>query len=130
MAETRPAACVVIYDGTCGFCRRQIAWIAARDRGRVFEFVPRQAAGLELRFPRLAESDFSSGLRLILPDGRIRVGADGVYEIARRLPGWRRLAWLYHVPGLHGVARAAYGWVARNRNRLSDRCEDGACRSP
>ncbi|TWT44238.1 hypothetical protein RAS1_06480 [Phycisphaerae bacterium RAS1] len=128
---TKPAGqaprCVLVYDGACGFCRRQVAWIAARDRSQLFEFTPRQSPGLDERFPALREGDFDTGLRLILPDGRIRVGADGVYEIARRLPRWRRLAWLYHVPGLRAVARALYAWIARNRHRFARRCDDGAC---
>lgn len=124
------AKSVVVYDGACGFCRKQVARIARWDRAGVFEFLARQTPGLEERFPRLADADFNTGLRLILPDGTILVGADGVYEIARRLPRFRALAWLYRVPLLHGFCKSLYAWVARNRYRLVNSCDDGACSVP
>jgi predicted DCC family thiol-disulfide oxidoreductase YuxK len=119
---------VIIYDGACPFCLKQVARIQRRDPGRIFEYVPRQTPGLEQRYPRLAEGEFITGMRLVHPDGRISVGADAVYGIARRLRPWRYAAWLYRVPGLRQLARAAYAWVAANRQRLGRSCDDGACR--
>lgn len=127
-AQSGAVPAVVVYDGACPFCRRQVAWISARDRHGAFEFVPRQAPGLLERFPILSVGDFDTGMRLVLPDGQVRVGADAVYAIARRLRGWRWLALLYRVPGLHGLSRRLYAWVARNRQRLARTCEDGCSR--
>jgi predicted DCC family thiol-disulfide oxidoreductase YuxK len=93
-----------------------------------FEFVPRQTAGLENRFPVLAATDFNTGMRLVEPDGRVKVGADAVYAIARRLARWRWLALLYCVPGLRMLFRWLYAWVARNRQRLAGNCDDGCAR--
>ena len=121
---------VVVYDGECPFCLRQIARIRAWDPGGRFEYLPRQTDGIEERFPILATSDFDVGMRLIEPGGRVHVGADAVYEIARRLPRTRWAAWLYRVPGLHGVAREAYGWIARNRRRLGRACGPDGCPVP
>jgi predicted DCC family thiol-disulfide oxidoreductase YuxK len=92
--------------------------IRALDSQGVLEYVPRDTAGLVERFPQLAAGDFNTGMRLITPDGTVYVGADSLYQVARRLRGWRRLAWLYRVPLLHALARAAYAWIARNRHRL------------
>lgn len=117
-----------MYDGQCPFCLRQVERIKLRDCNGVFEYVPRQTDDLERRFPMLAEGDFNSGMRLVHGDGSVSVGADAVYEIARRLPVWRAGAWLYRVPGLRAIFRALYAWVARNRYRLAPKCEDGACR--
>ncbi len=117
----------LIYDGECSFCLRQIERIKHRDREAGFEYLPRLTPGLEERFPRLAEGDFNSGMRLIMPDGTIHVGADAVYQVARHLPGWRRLAWLYRLPGLHGLARLAYGWVAARRSSLGPASTDDSC---
>jgi predicted DCC family thiol-disulfide oxidoreductase YuxK len=66
-------------------------------------------------------------MRLVHTDGSVSVGADAVYAIAGRLRGWRRVAWLYRVPGLRGLCRIAYGWIARNRHRIGGACTD-ACR--
>ncbi len=115
---------VVVYDGECAFCRRQIARIRRYDRHARFECVPRQTPGLTERFPALGDGGFDTGMRLIMPDGRIYIGADSVYQIARRLAVFRWFAWLYRVPGIHVLARAAYGWIAARRQSLGRRCND------
>ena len=121
------SGCVVVYDGNCPFCRRQVDRIRRRDARAIFSYLPRQTPGLTERFPRLAEQDFNTGMRLIAPEGIVHLGADAVYHIARRLPGWRRWAWLYQVPGLHALFRAAYAWVAAHRMSLSGACPAGSC---
>jgi predicted DCC family thiol-disulfide oxidoreductase YuxK len=118
---------VIVYDGECPFCRKQVDRIRSRDVRDQFEYLPRQSASLTDRFPILAEADFNTGMRLVLPDGQVHVGADAVYQIARRLAGWRRIAWLYRVPVLHALARRIYGWIAANRQRLGQDCSDASC---
>lgn len=118
---------VVVYDGECPYCLKQVDRMQSRDSDRTFEYQPRQAAGLEERFPKLADGDFNSGMRLIHTDGSISVGADAVYEIARRLNGWKYLAWLYRVPVLGWICRTGYAWIARNRYRFAKKCEDDVC---
>ena len=119
---------VIVYDGECVFCQRQIERIKRRDKQERFEYVPKQTPGLDDRFPRLAEGDFNTGMRLITPTGEIHVGADAVYQITRVLLPWRLFAWLYRVPGIHAVLRLAYSWVAARRQKLGKSCADDACR--
>lgn len=115
---------VIVYDGACRFCTSQVHWIQQRDRDGVFEFVSSGASGLLERFPQLRDHDLNSGLRAILPDGRTAIGADGVYEIALRLRGWRRMAWLYRVPGLGPLWRRVYASIAARRYQLAGRCDE------
>ncbi len=115
MTNALPRKSTVVYDGQCSFCRRWVARIARRDRHDAFEFVARQTTGLTKRFPRLAEGDFNTGMRLITPDNVIHVGADAAYQIARHLRYWRWIAWLYFVPGIHSLTRALYAQIAANR---------------
>ena len=100
----------------------------ARDTNGAFEYTPRQTPALEQRFPQLAAGDFNTGMRLVHPDGHVSIGADAIYHIARNLPGWNRLAWLYRVPGFGVVARLIYAWIARNRYRLAKSCDAGECK--
>ena len=120
---------VVIYDGECSFCLRQIERIKRHDRRSRFEYVPRQSPGLDERFPRLADDDFNSGMRLITPRGEILVGADALYHIVRRLPIWGNIAWIYRLPGLNRLARLAYRWIAANRHRLGRSGAEPSCNS-
>ncbi len=128
MTNALPRKSTVVYDGQCSFCRRWVARIARRDRHDAFEFVARQTTGLTKRFPRLAEGDFNTGMRLITPDNVIHVGADAAYQIARHLRYWRWIAWLYFVPGIHSLTRALYAQIAANRQSLGGRCDDGTCK--
>ena len=105
----------LVCDGRCSFCRRWRARIARRDRSDAFEFVSRPTEGLTKRFPKLVEGDFNTGMRLIAPDQAIYVGADAVYQIVRRLRCWRRIAWWYHVPGIHWLTRTVYARVTTIR---------------
>ena len=120
--KTRP---VVVFDGECPFCLKQVNRMQTRDTDATFEYVPRQADGLRQRFPELMEGNFISGMRLVHTDGSVSVGADAIYHIARRIKGWRRLAWLYRIPVLHWFFRRAYAWVAKNRYMLAKRCDEG-----
>ncbi len=117
----------LVYDGECPFCRKWVTRIGRRDRIGALELVARQTEGLTERFPRLDESDFNTGMRLITPENVIHVGADAAYQIARRLPFWRRIAWFYYVPGIHWLTRAGYAWIAAHRQSLGGKCDDETC---
>jgi predicted DCC family thiol-disulfide oxidoreductase YuxK len=93
----------------------------------VFEIAAAGDSDLVARFPELDTLANAKGMRLVTPDGHVHIGADAVYEITRRLPRWRRVAWIYRIPGLRQVCRAAYSLVARNRHRLGGRSADDAC---
>ena len=118
---------VIVFDGECRFCRWSVRRIQRLDSRDQFEYLPRQAQGVEVRFPQLAESDFNTGLRLV--DGeRIYVGADALYEIYRRMPPFHLLTWFYRAPVLHGVFKMCYGLIARNRHRFGRvTCDTGIC---
>jgi predicted DCC family thiol-disulfide oxidoreductase YuxK len=120
---------ILVYDGDCSFCCKSVARIAARDRDGTIEFVARQTEGLSERFPTLKDADFNKGMRLITPDDVIYVGADAAHQVARRLPYWRRVAWLYRVPGIRHLTRAGYAWVAANRQSLGGKCDEGNCQT-
>ncbi len=120
----------LVYDGTCRFCRSQIDFIRRSDRENSFTFVPAQSPDLLSRFPVLKREELASGLRLIDAGGTVFRGADAVHEIARRLTGWRRLAWLYRVPGLRQIFRAVYRWIAARRYRLAGPCDQTCASEP
>ena len=119
---------IVVYDGGCRFCCRQVERIRRRDTRAQFEYVPRQQPELIERIPALADADFNTGMRLVTLDGTIHVGADAVYQIARHLPRWRWIVWVYRMPVIHVLARLVYAWIAANRLWLSRTCDEGACK--
>ncbi len=92
----------------------------------------------KIRFTDIAARDFNAvasgvgGLDLMkkihgrLPDGELIEGV----EVFRRLYaaiGFRRLVRLSRAPGIAHVLNALYAAFAKNRLRLTGRCETSAC---
>ena len=107
----------LIYDGECGFCRQAVALVSKWDRERRVTLIPFQeqarVAAFRIPLPALA-----AAMHLVLPDGRVRAGADAAPDLLRLLPGKRWLASVFTVPGVLPVARRVYAWVARQRHCL------------
>lgn len=123
----RGRACI-LYDGQCSFCGRQVERIRRRDRHGKFDYLAFEDAEVKRRFGHLDLDDVEAGMRLITPEERVYAGSDAVYQIARRIPSWRVLSWLYRVPGARRFFTCIYGWIARNRHRLGPTCETDRCR--
>ena len=46
---------VVVFDGECRFCTWSMNRIQKLDKQNLFAYLPRQAPGIEERFPKLAD---------------------------------------------------------------------------
>jgi len=106
----------MIYDGTCGFCVRSMAWFLAFDglgqiRIRDFRTDPS---------PVVSDALVEKALYLVLPDGRALPGFDAYRYVVLRVPGlWWQVP-LFYVPVLSRLfGHPIYNWIAANRGRLS-----------
>lgn len=116
------AAAVLIYDAECPLCRASALWLLRRAMNagaRELELLPCRSPLRQARFPQVSEEACLRAMQLVLPDGRVLSGADAVPEILARVPRWRWVAALLALPGARPLARRVYGWIARNRLRLS-----------
>jgi predicted DCC family thiol-disulfide oxidoreductase YuxK len=116
----RPARAALIYDDECPMCRASALWLMrlARSAGQV-EILPCRSPVRVTRFPQVSEGACLGAMQLVLPDGRILAGADAVPELLRRIRGLGWLATAFALPGMRPLSRRAYGWIARNRMRIS-----------
>lgn len=101
-------------------CRASALWLMRRalSSGRL-EILPCRSGVRAARFPQVAEEACLTAMQLVLPDGRVLAGADAVPELLRRIRGWGWVAGVFALPGVRPLARRIYGWVARNRMRIS-----------
>jgi len=116
------APAVLIYDDECAMCRGSALWLMRRALGSgadELEILPCRSPARRARFPAIDEAACLAAMQLVLPDGRVVSGADAVPELLARMPGWRWLARFFALPGIRPLARRVYGWIARNRMRLS-----------
>ena len=92
----------ILYDDSCGFCRRWIPfWEGALQR-RGFSIAPLQADSVHAKL-RLSECELLHDLRLLLADGSQIRGAD-VYRYAPRRIWWAWPVYLFSItPGLRSV---------------------------
>ena len=107
----------VVWDGECGFCRRCVGWIRARDRDGLFETVPYQELPSPPMTPEL-EAACADAVHVLAADGaRLRAGR-AVLFVTERL-GWRWTSRLLRLPPMVWLVEIAYRLVARNRRLVS-----------
>jgi predicted DCC family thiol-disulfide oxidoreductase YuxK len=127
---SRPARDTVLYDGTCRFCRGQIALLRGLDLTGRLEFTSLHDPGARESFPGLTHEELMKEMVVVDRHGRDWRGAGAVRYLSRRLVALWPLALPLHVPGSMPLWSALYRLVARNRYRLAGSCADGACRLP
>lgn len=120
--EPVPPNGVILYDGECGFCRRWAPYWEETLRKRGIAIAPLQSPWVKERL-KLPEEELMRDMRLLLPDGSQKIGADA-YRHALRLIWW---AWpLYFfsiIPGGRHLFNWGYKTFARNRYRVSKTCQ-------
>lgn len=107
----------IVWDGTCGFCRRAVAWAMARDEQGCFEAVPYQMVSDPPLTPALAAACRDS-VHVRTADGRwLRAGRACLFVLERI--GWPRLARVGARAPFVWAVELGYRIVARNRPFLS-----------
>jgi predicted DCC family thiol-disulfide oxidoreductase YuxK len=110
------------YDGGCPVCRVEVKHYQGIGGGAV-EWVDICTLG-DVELAVLADGHTRHELlgAMHVRDGSgWHVGVDAFPAIWRRMPGWRRMAWVFSVPGVKPVARLGYraflAWQRWHRKR-------------
>ena len=109
---------ILLYDGNCGFCRRWVTRLRRMDRKGRIRFLPAAERATVAGLPPITDAALDRAMHLVLPDGTVLPGARAAAAIMRMLPGWRAVAWVFHVPGVQSLADRSYAWVAARRHRF------------
>jgi len=118
----------VLYDGACSLCRASVNRLKLMDRGARIELLDLHNPSAATRFPQVNREEAMRLMQAVNAHGRIFSGADAWARIGLTLPGWKLIAWILLVPGIHFIARQIYAWIARNRYRWNkEQCADGSC---
>lgn len=122
------AELTVLYDGNCALCRASVARVRRMDLGGRIELLDLHDPDAAARFPQVDREEALRWMQAVDRAGRVYSGADAWARIGLALPGWKLLAWVLLVPGIHFIAWQIYAWIARNRYRWNrDLCADDAC---
>ena len=126
IAEGRP---VLIYDGHCKFCRKQVARVHSLDGDRL-SYISLHDPWVTETYPDLTHDQLMEEMVLIEPDGRRYGGAAAFKVLSRKLPPLWILAPVMHIPFSLPVWSWMYRQVARQRyrwGRIEEECEGGTC---
>lgn len=120
-AHQAPAAGWILYDASCGLCRRWVPFWENTLRRRGFGIAPIQEDWVREKLG-LPEEKLLDDLRLLLADGTHLAGAE-VYRYAMRRIWW---TWPLYVFSVLPLGRRVFDWgyrtFARNRYRVSAAC--------
>ncbi|MEM6883507.1 MAG: DCC1-like thiol-disulfide oxidoreductase family protein [Verrucomicrobiota bacterium] len=108
---------VLIYDGTCGFCKRWVLRLhGITNKG--FEYRPFQDAASD--YPDIPATDFSTAAQFIDQTGTRSSGARAMLTALSqgKGPHWP-LNTYQNVPGIRPVTDLVYHYIARNRSLFS-----------
>lgn len=108
---------LVVFDGHCPICRATMIKLERmygdRILGMDFRIVPPQDI-----HPALTEEGCQARMHVVEGD-RVYGGAAAVVRLARLHPVYRYPVVFYYVPPIGWLAERIYGWVSRNRFRIS-----------
>lgn len=128
--EDRPERDVVIYDGNCRICCRQIERLAWWDRGGRLAYISLHDPRVARRYPDLSHDRLMEEMFVVTRDDRRYGGAEAIRYLSRRLPGLWWLMPLMHLPGTRSLWRRLYRQVAASRYRFGQvdpACGGGTC---
>ncbi len=120
----------VLHNDTCPICSREVAAYARQA----------ERAGITLEIDGLdaapnwgLDRDAAAQTFRVEQDGRIHEGLDAFRILWARLPGWRWLARLTGLPGIHGLADLGYRHITAPvlyalHRRRQRRAAHGSCR--
>ncbi len=129
--DDHPEADVVIYDGTCRFCRRQVARLARYDGDGRLAFISLHDPAVAERYPDLTHERLMQEMVVVERSGGRHGGAAAIRYLSRRLPRLWLAAPFLHIPGSMPLWRWLYGQIATRRyrwNARAEECEEGACK--
>ena len=124
-----PGADIVIYDGECQFCRKQVARLHRLDGKDRLAYMSLHDPSARTRCPNLSHEQLLEQMYVIDQKGRQFGGASAFRYLSHRLPKLWPLAPLMHLPFSLPLWQWLYRQVAIRRYRWNKpECENGACR--
>ena len=122
----------MFYDGACPLCMRETRLLQRRDvEGRI-RFTDIAAVDFDPEAYARTPRDFIDRIQGRLPGGEWLEGVE-VFRRLYEVVGFKRLVWVSRLPVISQLLGVAYDLFAKNRLRLTGRCEPdktGACELP
>lgn len=107
------AKSILIFDGDCGFCRRWVRYAQALT-GATIDYEPYQK--VHFLYNHIPVSRFREAVHYVSETGQAYYGAEAVFKVLARVPGYKGWLWLYRrFPGFKFLSEWGYKLIARRR---------------
>jgi predicted DCC family thiol-disulfide oxidoreductase YuxK len=116
----------IFFDGECPLCMREVRLLRRLDRKQRVRFTDIAAAGFDPSALGLDMAALMARIHGRLPDGTILEGVE-VFRRVYEAVGLGVLAKVSRWPGISALTEAAYEIFAKNRLRLTGRCDHTSC---
>ncbi len=127
--DDNPATDVLIYDGHCQFCSKQVRRLANWDRRKTLSFLSLHDPLVAERYPDLTYEQLMEAMVLITQEGQRYAAAAAFRYLTRKLPRLWILMPLLHIPLSLPFWQWIYRKIARHRYRWNKdkSCDDDQC---
>ncbi|MCA8920172.1 MAG: DUF393 domain-containing protein [Planctomycetes bacterium] len=119
----------VFFDGDCPLCMKEIRFLRRRDRKGKIRFTDIAAPGFDASSFGKTHEDFMARIQGRLADGTWIEGVEVFRQLYSAI-GLGPVVALTRLPGVAHSLDLGYRWFAKNRLRLTGRCEADACALP
>ncbi|MDQ1185312.1 MULTISPECIES: DCC1-like thiol-disulfide oxidoreductase family protein [Agrobacterium] len=119
---------LIIFDGECGFCSRDIDFVLRRDKQGLFRFTPAQSplGAALMRHYGFRTDDYETSL--LIENGVVHAYSDSVLRVIELLGGMLGMTATVMRLVPRFLRDRVYRLVARNRMKIAGRRQ--TCRAP
>ena len=108
----------VLYDPTCGLCRRAQEWLAEQRKLVELVFVPVKSEEARRRFPQLDHDLTPKDLTVISDQGAVYFGAKAWLMVLWALCQYREWSYRLSSPELLPTTRRVVSLISQNRYQI------------
>ena len=140
MTAQAPKSIIVLFDESCAFCLRVIAWLHQEETWIPIETLPMREAVLTEKFRQLAPLVESGRFLVLTCDGKVYLDTKARVMILYALKKYRDLSLALSSPGLYSLVDFVFQNISRGRHLLTslmdsrithqlrrELCEESAC---
>ena len=114
------------FDGECPLCVKEINMLRWMDVKKNIRFTDIADDNFEPEAIGKTMNELMAKIHGRLPSGQVIEGVD-VFRHLYSAVGFKPVVALSRLPGVTQVLDVGYDWFARNRLKLTGRCEEGVC---
>jgi predicted DCC family thiol-disulfide oxidoreductase YuxK len=112
-------ALTVLYDPSCGLCRRVHDWLTDLPKLVEMELVPIKSDEARRRFPALNHELTSNDLTVISDEGAVYLGPKAWIMVLWALSGYREWSYRLSSPELLPTTRRVVSMISQHRYQIS-----------